>query len=108
MQKIKSIVPDFKKEIPLEYGISEMIKLYENHPEKRMINYYWNGQMDRPLASQGCRDSYGYDFKSIKNWVCYVCGYFELLYFPYMIYQRLMEVRNPFLCKCKNIARRIY
>ncbi len=45
--KIKSIVPDFKCEIPFREGIKRTISFYQNNPHMMKVDYGWDAQIDR-------------------------------------------------------------
>ncbi len=51
--KIKSVVPEFSCDIPLQDGISDMIDFYKIHPELRLVDWHWNGQIDRLCKKHG-------------------------------------------------------
>jgi len=106
-KKITNAVAGYVKTISLETGLKEMIAFYEMHPDRKMIDYYWNGQVDRLLLTKGIKNKYEYHFNKIQDKIKYYAGKFELLYFPYLVLQKLMNVKNPFLKRCKYYVRQI-
>lgn len=53
--KIRSVVPQFKGEIRFEQGIIETLNYYENNPTLQVVNFGWEGHIDR-LISQSTID----------------------------------------------------
>ncbi|MFA7227526.1 MAG: SDR family oxidoreductase [Melioribacteraceae bacterium] len=47
--KIRSVVPEFKAEIPYEEGVAEVIEWY-SHRENQIVNYELDGIMDKMIA----------------------------------------------------------
>ncbi len=69
--KIKKAVPDFQPEISLKEGVKEMIHFYQNHPEMQLIDWYWNGQMDRLC---GDKKQLGQEI-GLRSRIQYLSGY---------------------------------
>ena len=53
--KIKNAVPQFKGEIRFEQGIIEVLNNFENNPSLQIVNFGWDGNVDR-IISQCTKD----------------------------------------------------
>ncbi|MGI6084917.1 MAG: SDR family oxidoreductase [Acetivibrionales bacterium] len=49
--RIRTLVPDFKAEIPLKEGLKSTIRWYLNHPEHLWIDEEWDQTCDRLIAA---------------------------------------------------------
>lgn len=89
--KIKNAVPDFAENTSLEEGLRSVIDYYKSSPEVRIVDYKWDGQIDR-MISRYCKqigkadekhkltiNSYGKGI-SLKNAVEYIVCRNGLLY----------------------------
>lgn len=52
--KIKSLVPDFKAEIPYSQGSREIIAWYDQHPEAQVVDEKFDGLVDKIITESGC------------------------------------------------------
>ena len=50
-QKMKQVCPDFHITIDLRHGLEKTIAYYREHQFLKGIDYYWDGMMDKMLAS---------------------------------------------------------
>ena len=55
--KIKTIVPDYRCEIPFREGIKRTIAFYQNNPDMMTVDYGWDARMDRLIYRHCCRHS---------------------------------------------------
>lgn len=47
--KIERVVPQFKNMKPFNIGIKETINYYNNHETERIVDYIWDGKIDRAI-----------------------------------------------------------
>ncbi len=59
--KIKSIVPEFNAQIKFQDGIKETIKFYNENPSKQIIDYLWDGRIDRLIKKYYIRNKIIYN-----------------------------------------------
>ena len=78
-KKIKSYVPGFKTHITVSQGIQDMIEFYQNHPDLQIIDWGWNGQIDR-LCKQSIFSMKSYDSNlRFRDKMAYIGGYYPLV-----------------------------
>lgn len=77
--KIKNVVEGYKKTVSLRDGLLEMITYYSEHPELKIIDYKWNGEIDRLLEENGVDVTHKYVFSSIKDSCLYYCGRYPVV-----------------------------
>ncbi len=51
--KIKKFAPEFRTAIPFSQGAREIVNWYEEHPEKKIADPYWDSLFDRIVADWG-------------------------------------------------------
>ena len=72
--KIVSVVPEFVCEVSLEAGIEEMVKFYLEHHDMQIIDYHWQGEMDKLCLKKGLSIDRKYIFSSFKERFDYYSG----------------------------------
>jgi nucleoside-diphosphate-sugar epimerase len=78
-QKIREAVPSFSCEVSLKNGIDEMIAFYNAHPELKLIDCHWNGEIDRLCKSKGFKTNRKYVFNNIEERIDYLMGRYTIL-----------------------------
>lgn len=51
--RIKLLVPEYKNSVSLYDGLQDMIRHYNKHPELKLIDWGWNGRVDRLISTYG-------------------------------------------------------
>lgn len=51
--RIKGLVPEYSNSVSLHDGLADMIKHYNSHPELKLIDWEWNGKVDRLINAYG-------------------------------------------------------
>lgn len=54
--KICEAVPDFSCEVGLKEGIQDMVSFYSSNPMLKVIDYRWDGEIDRLCCKKGIRE----------------------------------------------------
>lgn len=75
--KISSAVDGFECNVPLADGIRDMISFYKANPKLQIIDYYWDGQIDRLLAQNGEKVVGKYNFPNTKEHLKYLRGRYK-------------------------------
>ena len=77
--KIKSVVNNYKSEIDIVEGINRVVEFYDEHPELQLIDFYWDGKIDRMCHYSVCRKTLCSKNVSIKDKIKYLRGRFGLI-----------------------------
>lgn len=71
--KIKSAVPEFSCEISLKDGIQDMVCFYNNHPTLKLIDYRWDGEIDRLCSTKKIHEKM-LNPRQLKDYAYYFVG----------------------------------
>lgn len=77
--KIKSAINNYEFEIDIIEGINRVIEFYNEHPELQLIDYYWDGKIDRMCHYYVCRKTLCSKSVSLKDKIKYLRGRFGLI-----------------------------
>ncbi|MCR5702193.1 MAG: NAD-dependent epimerase/dehydratase family protein [Lachnospiraceae bacterium] len=77
--KVKKVVGGYKKTVSLKEGLLEMISYYQENPELQLIDYKWNGKIDRLLYKKGMNSNYKYRFPTLKAASLYYSGRYSFV-----------------------------
>ena len=98
-EKLKRVVPEFECNITLADGLQDTVQYYIDNPEIQLIDYIWNGRVDRALIKNGISISVNYKFNSIGDRFKYYIGRNIVLYKTYHVTLRILG-------KCRRLMKR--
>jgi len=86
--KIRTILPKFECKINLNNGLKKVVDFYENNPEFKKVDYYWDGYIDRI-----CNEKIDLNIKSFKSKITYFLGYYKIPKIFYKIAKKIKIAR---------------
>lgn len=78
-RKIVSAVPNFVCEVSFDSGVKEMIDFYYANKDVQLIDYRWQGEIDKLCAKYGAGNTRKYYFKSMKDYYYYFSGRYTMI-----------------------------
>lgn len=87
--KIHNVVKEFSCKISLEEGIADMIDFYNANPDIKLIDYYWDGCIDRLCNKVLNLHFVKYEFPNAKEKIRYYMGRYKLIGDIYKIINKI-------------------
>lgn len=76
--KIHNAVPEYKCDISLEDGVADMIDFYNENPNMKIIDYAWNGRVDKLCTRHRKNGMKKYKFPDFAARKAYLCNRYSI------------------------------